>query len=214
MKKLIITLLSLTTFCFAKEGAADELASYIFLVGFVFLVLPAIMYVVVSPIIIVCEFVEKLWKNTNTFGKLVCFGLPGTIITGTIFYFLIWVAIPFIIELVCEWPIVSASITASLYYLSTILTGWTILNGWINGNLSHTIKRNGKYALFSRIFASLPILPVILVCWLIKNSFGFLFIKDYTVTNILGFWKMPISESELLERRREEFFDKIADGKL
>lgn len=187
MKKLIITLLSLTTLCSAYEGAADSLAGLIFTAIFFFFILPAIIYAVFMPIIFVWECANKLWAKTNTFGKLICFGLPGTAITGTIFYFLIWFAIPSIIELVCEWPIVSASITGGLYYISTIITGWKDRYGYIK-------KRYGKYALFSRIFASLPILPIILVCWLIKNLFGILFIKDYTVSNILGFLKMPISK--------------------
>lgn len=207
MNKLIITLLSLTTLCSAAEGAADSLAGLIFTAIFFFFVLPAIIYAVFMPIIFVWECAKTLWAKTNTFGKLICFGLPGTAITGTIFYFLIWFAIPSIIELVCEWPIVSASITGGLYYISTIITGWKDCDG-------STKKRDGKYALFSRIFASLPILPIILVCWLIKNLFGILFIKDYTVSNILGFWKMPISKNKMIEITRQEFFDKLAKGEL
>lgn len=75
----------------------------------------------------------------------------------------------------------------------------------------------GKYALFSRIFTSIPILPIILGCWLIKNLFGILFIKDYRATNILGFWKITekeLSKGELLEKQRQEFFIKLAKGEL
>lgn len=205
--KYIITLLSLTTLCFAKEGAADELASLVFLLLFVFVGLPAIIYAVFAPIIALCELIKTLWEKTNSFGKLFCFGLPGIAISGTIFYFLFWVVIPYIVELFCEWPIVSSSIIASLYYISTIITGWKDYNGNIK-------KRQGKYALFSRIFASIPILPIILICWLIKNLFGILFIKDYKVSNILGFWKKELSKGELLEKQRQEFFKKLAKGEL
>lgn len=210
MKKLIITLLSLTTLCFAKEGDADSLAGLVYLLLFVFLGIPAIIYGILMPIIFVCECISKLWKNTNAFGKIFCFVLPGTAISGTIFYFLFWVAIPYIVELFYEWPIVSTSITIGLYYLSTIITGWKTCDNEIK-------KRCGKYALFSRIFTSILILPIILGCWLIKNLFGILFIKDYRATNILGFWKITeneLSKGELLEKQRQEFFIKLAKGEL
>ncbi len=201
MKKLIIPLLSLTSFCFAKEGAADELAGLIFLAIFVYLVVPVMIYAVLVPIIAICEFFKTLWGKTNTFGKLICFVLPGTAITGTMFYFLIWFAIPYIIELFCEWPIVSFSIIAGLYYLSTIITGWKYLDGSIK-------KRYGKYALFSRIFTSIPVLPVILGCWLIKNLFGILFIKDYRATNIIEFWKTPLRKTTFNENDLNQYLNK------
>lgn len=63
MKKLIIILLSLTTLCFAKEGAADELARLIFLAIFVFVGLPAIIYAVIMPIVALCTFIDHMEKD-------------------------------------------------------------------------------------------------------------------------------------------------------
>lgn len=206
MNKLIFTLLSLSTLCFAKEGDADALAGIVFAI-IAYIVGTIIICYIGAAIMLLCDEIKKFWEKTNTFGKLICFGLPGTAITGTIFYFLIWFAIPFIIELVSEWPIVSSSITGGIYYISTVLTGWK------NGD--DTIKkRYGKYALFSRIFASLPILPIILVCWSIKNLFGILFIKNYRATNILGFWKIQerkntFNENDWNENDWQNFFEKL-----
>lgn len=210
MKKLIIPLLSLTTLCFAREGDADALAGLVFTALFLFFGLPAILYAIIAPIAAICTVIETLWKKTNTFGKIICFVLPGTVITGAIFYFLIWVAIPYIVELVCKWPIISASVTGGLYYISTVITGWKTCDNEIK-------KRYGKYALFSRIFASIPILPIILCYWLIKNLCGILFIKGYKVTNILRFWKSPekkLSVEELYEKQRQEFLNKLARGEI
>lgn len=206
MKKLIIPILSLSTLCFAKQGDADALAELVFLGLFLFIGLPALFMGIIIPIAAIGTAIATLWEKTNTFGKIICFCLPGTAITGTIFYFLFWIAIPYIVELVSEWPIVSASVTGGLYYISTILTGWKTCDNEIK-------KRCGKYALFSRIFTSIPIFPIIISCWLIKNLFCILFIKDYKVTNILGFWKPPekeLSIEELTEKERKEFFDKLA----
>lgn len=197
MKKLILTLLSLTTICFASEGAADQLASSIlFALGGFFII--AIIVGAACVICSICEFIVKFWEKTNTFGKIVCFVLPGTAITGTIFYFLIWIAAPYIIDLVSEWPIVSISITGGIYYISTITSGWTTESEKMQ-------KRKGKYAIFSRIFVSIPILPIILCCWTIKNLFGLLFLKDYKVTNILNFWKIPKDELSVMEERIKFF---------
>ncbi len=201
MNKLIFTLLSLSTLCFAKEGDADALAGIVFAI-IAYIVGTIIIGYIGAAIMVLCDEIKKFWEKTNTFGKLICFGLPGTAITGTIFYFLIWFAIPSIIEFVCEWPIVSASITASLYYISTIITGWKDYYGSIK-------KRCGKYALFSRIFASIPILPIILVCWSIKNLFGILLIKNYKATNILGFWKIQVRKNTFNKNDWQNFFDKL-----
>ena len=180
MKKIIITTLSLVSLCFASEGAADYLASLVLGV-FALIAIPVIVCFCGVVFEAIVDFFKKLWKKTNLLGKLVLFIIPLIAILGLIIQFIVCSVIPTIYDCFVEYTILSTIIVCLSFYISTIITGWCNFSGVIK-------KRNGIYSLFSRIFVTLPVLPIVVICWFIKNIFCKLFIKNYDMTNIFSIW--------------------------
>lgn len=180
MKKIIITTLYLVSLCFASEGAADYLASLVLGV-FALIAIPVIVCFCGVVFEAIVDFLKKLWKKTNLLGKLVLFIIPLIAILGLIIQFIVCSVIPTIYDCFVEYTILSTIIVCLSFYISTIITGWCNFSGVIK-------KRNGIYSLFSRIFVTLPVLPIVVICWFIKNIFCKLFIKNYDMTNIFSIW--------------------------
>ena len=201
MKKLFISILALASMVFANDnaGAADALASLIlpFVMLFIFAVIGCAC---LSALAVICEGIEKLceaicdlWKNLNSFGRAVIFGIPLFALSTTIFYFIgcfISVSIPVVAE---HWKLILCIISA-IYYLSTWITGF---------EESHF----GTYTIISRIIATLPFIPLIVLGWAIINGFGKMFMKNYKVSNILSVWNPYLKEYSYANKNLNTVYD-------
>lgn len=187
MKKLLISILALSSMVFANDnaGAADALASLIwpFVMLFIFVFIGCAclnaLAVVGEGIEKLCESIGELWEKLNSFGRAVVFGIPLFALSTTIFYFIgcfISASIPVVGE---HWKLILCIIGA-IYYLST----------WITGFEECTF---GTYTIISRMIATLPFIPVIVLGWAIINGFGKMFMKNYKVSNILTVWNPYIT---------------------
>jgi hypothetical protein len=191
MKKYFISFFALTNFAFANNnyGAADSLASIIMTiidVAIFMWVTIAILAGLATIIDSLCESIGKLWNTVNDFGKAIIFGIPLFVLSTTIFYFIEWHLIPLIID---YWQVVIIG-GSIIFYLSTWCTGFE--------------KDCGKYTIVSRIISTLPFIPIIILCWCIKNVFCKLFLKYYRVTNLIKIWNPYIKEKFDLPANREE----------
>ena len=187
MKKLLISILALSSMVFANDnaGAADALASLIlpfvaiFILGFFGAIFINILAGVCEILEKLCEAIGNLWEHLNSFGRAVIFGIPLFALSTTVFYFIgcfISASIPVVAE---HWKLILCIIGA-IYYLSTWITGFEKSDF-------------GTYTIISRMIATLPFIPVIVLGWAIINGFGKMFMKDYKVSNILKVWN-PYTE--------------------
>lgn len=181
MKKIIITLLGLTSLVFAGDnsGAADELAACILsLIAFVAIMFFGgwIIAAVGAIFFVIGECIKGAWEKLNSAGRAVFFGIPLFILTTTIFYlvgsFMYNYGFPFVIEY-WNWCL---CVVAVMYYISTWKTGFD--------ENCHC----GNYKVVSRLIATFPFIPVIVLVWAIINGLGKLFVRDYVVYNIWKIW--------------------------
>lgn len=184
MKKIALLTLILTSAVFAKDGDADALASLVlgvigiivFLYGICFII--GLIGVILEGI---CNFLENLWENCNSFGRIVLFGIPLFAIVTTAFYFLIYsVLVPaasFYISHcnLAEYKLWIQIGAISVLYLSLIPLGWKIdLEYGITG------KRIGVICWLARMFVLLPFAPLIIICKFLFESFATAFISKHS----------------------------------
>ena len=201
MKKLLISILALSSMVFANDNAcaADALAALILpfvaiiIFGFFGAIFLNILGVVCELIGGIFEMICGLWEKLNSFGRAVVFGIPLFALSTTVFYFigcLISASIPVVAE---HWKLILCIIGA-VYYLSAWITGF--------GE-----SYFGTYTIISRMLATLPFIPVIVLGWVIINGFGKMFVKNYKVSNILAVWNPYLKNYSYVNKNLNTSYD-------
>lgn len=179
MIRFMLLILCVCANAFAREGAADKLATGVLdLLGIpVMLVLCFAVYAVIAvPIYLLCMYFEA-WNKFTLAGKIVCYVLPLSIVSAGVFYFIFYSVVPFMVK----YPYHCLCIGLTLYWFSTACTGYE------GGDTSH--KRPGKYAVWSRVFVMFPVLPLIIVGWLLYAGCGKLCISGFKCKPLLSIWQ-------------------------
>ena len=179
MKYTSLTILLLSICAFADAGDADRLASGVLgIIGMFFglFAISAVVAVIATIGITLWQGCCWLWEHSNNIGKIVLFGIPMLIGFTSVFYWLIWCAAPWIYD--------NGKIAGiiSLVILYCVL----VLIGWEDGGHK---RDGGPISTIARVIVSIPVIPVILVCWFIKNLIGKLFITRYNWTNLFNIWR-------------------------
>lgn len=191
MKKIILTTLALAGMSFASEnaGAADALASFIFVIfilGALYAAVPACLAGIAAIIEGLYEFFAEmcrkvchLWRIFNSFARILFFGVPLTVVSYFVFYGLFYYVFPFFIHSV--FPFIAYEIIPFFVYnvVGNVILGVVaylllMFLGWKYG----FAKKKGVVALIARILVLLPVLPVIYFGYYFCQFFKLMFIKD------------------------------------
>lgn len=179
MKYTSLTILLLSIYAFADAGDADRLAGGVLgIIGLMFG-----LCAITAGIALIAGIGMKLWQgccwlweHSTNIGKIVLFGIPMLIGFTSVFYWLIWCVAPWIYE---NGKLVGG---ISLLVLYCVL----VLIGWEDGGHK---REGGSISTIARVIVSIPVIPVILVCWFIKNLLCKLFITRYNWTNLFNIWR-------------------------
>lgn len=185
MKYTSLTILLLSIYAFADAGDADRLAGGVF--GIIGLIVG--LCAITAGITLIAGIGMKLWQgccwlweHSTNIGKIVLFGIPMLIGFTSVFYWLIWCVAPWIYdnsELVGSILLGVGGVSLVVLYCGLVKIGWDDY-----GN-----KRKGPISTIARVIVSIPVIPVIIVCWFIKNLIGKLFITRYNWTNLFNIWR-------------------------
>lgn len=155
MKKIIVMLLLVAMNAFAAEGAADTLAGIILFIPGLTLAGIAIALPIIG-IQFLFELLCEYWGKATTFGKIVVFCIPGTALSGGLFYSLINYIYPYVIK----EPLISSIVFCGIVGIVCRIIGW---DEWR--------ERDGRAALVARCILKIPVYPFILL-WIVLQVIG------------------------------------------
>lgn len=190
MKKLVttITILISTVSAFASEGAADRLVSGVFslIISFVCVLIVSLVLTLIgfgckSVYEFMVELCKRFWNNSTTIGKLIVFGIPLSVVSGFVFYGIIYYVAPCVVSNIIPFLV---DMFMSLMdwimddFVGKLIVGFIIERVCIGIGWGDFEKRDGRVATVARAIVLLPFLPVIYPGYYLVQLFKAFCIKD------------------------------------